>query len=83
MENRLLAQAHKYVLEFLASTPTPQQIQAFRPTKEIAARWQRLIARSKQGALTPEEQVEIEAYRQIEHLVVMMKAVAHQTTSPE
>ena len=70
----LPAQAYKYVLDFLASDPTPRQIQAFRPTEEMVARWQALIARSKQGTLTAQEQAEIEAYERIEHLVVMMKA---------
>ena len=70
----LSAQMYKYILEFLASDPTPRQIQTFRPTEEMVARWQELIERSKHGALTAQEQAEIEAYERIEHLVVMMKA---------
>ena len=70
----LPAHIYRYILNFLASKPTPEQIAAFRPTPEMQERLRTLLARSKAGALTPAEQQELDEYEQIEHLVIMLKA---------
>ena len=70
----LPAHIYRYILNFLASKPTPEQIAAFRPTPEMQERLRTLLTRSKAGALTPAEQQELDEYEQIEHLVIMLKA---------
>lgn len=70
----LPAHIYRYILNFIASNPTPEQIAAFRPTPEMIERLQTLLFRSKAGSLTPTEQAELDEYERIEHLVIMLKA---------
>ena len=44
----LPAQVYRYVLDFLTSQPTPEQIAAFRPTDEMQARLRDLIERERE-----------------------------------
>ena len=68
----LPAHLYRYILNFIASNPTPQQISDFRPTPEMQERLRTLLNRS--GNLTPSEQAELDEYERIEHLVIMLKA---------
>ena len=70
----LPAQVYRYVLDFLTSQPTPEQIAAFRPTAEMQSRLRFLIEKEQIGALTQQEQLELSEYEQIEHLIVMFKS---------
>jgi len=72
----LSAKTHRYVLDFLASDPTPEQIAAFSPTPEMAERVRTLLAKERINEVTPAEQVELDDYEHIEHLVVIAKACA-------
>ncbi|MEL7520899.1 MAG: hypothetical protein AAGJ80_04595 [Cyanobacteria bacterium J06553_1] len=76
----LPAQVYRYVLDFLTSQPTPEQIAAFRPTAEMQARLKHLIEREHNEVLSQEEQQELSEYEQIEHLIVMFKAGALSNT---
>ena len=68
------AQVYRYILDFLASNPTPEQIAEFKPTPEMQERLRTLLARSHAGELTPTELKELDEYERIEHLVGMIKA---------
>lgn len=70
----LPAHVYRYILDFLASGPTPEQVAAFRPTPEMQARLETLLVRSRAGQLTPTEAAELDEYERIEHLIVMLKA---------
>ncbi|MCP2729493.1 hypothetical protein [Limnofasciculus baicalensis] len=70
----LPAHVYRYILNFIASKPTPQEIAAFRPTLEMQQRLRSLLLRSKAGELTPTEERELNKYEQIKHLVIMLKA---------
>ena len=70
----LPAQVYRYVLDFLMSQPTPEQIAEFRPTPEMQARLRLLIEKEHSGDLSQQEQQELSEYEQIEHLIVMFKA---------
>ena len=70
----LPASIYHYILDFLASKPTPEQILAFRPTAPMQERLKTLLRRSKTGELTTIEQQELDEYERIEHLIVMLKA---------
>ncbi|MEC4812774.1 MAG: hypothetical protein SAK29_05805 [Scytonema sp. PMC 1069.18] len=70
----LPAQIYQYILAWVGKQQTPEQILAFRPTKEMQTRLQTLLIRSKAGELTPCEQQELDEYERIEHLIVMLKA---------
>ncbi|MEH1919935.1 hypothetical protein [Nostoc sp.] len=68
------AQVYRYILDFLASNPTPEQIAEFKHTPEMQERLRTLLTRSNAGELTPTELKELDEYERIEHLVVMIKA---------
>jgi hypothetical protein len=68
------AATYRYILDFLVSNPSPEQIAAFGPTPEMQARLRTLLARSRDGQLTPTETRELDEYARIEHLMVMIKA---------
>lgn len=70
----LPAATYRYILDFLASNPSPEQIAAFRPTAEMQARLRALLERSRDDGLTEAEQRELDEYARIEHLMVMIKA---------
>ncbi|MBD2569513.1 hypothetical protein [Anabaena lutea] len=65
---------YKYILNFIASNPTPEQIAEFKPTPEMQDRLSTLLAHSKVGTLTPTDLKELDEYEHIEHLIVMIKA---------
>lgn len=70
----LPAHIYHYILDFLASQPTSEQILTFRPTLEMQQRLKTLLVRSKTESLTPTEQRELDEYERIEHIMVMLKA---------
>ncbi|HLY26670.1 MAG TPA: hypothetical protein VKQ72_10045 [Aggregatilineales bacterium] len=69
--------AYEEVLEFLTSTPTPQQIIAFRPSEMTQARISTLLEANRNGQLTPQEHAELDEFEQIEHLMRRLKIRAH------
>lgn len=70
----LSAQVYRYILHFLASQPTPEQVAAFRPTPAMQERLRYLLGRSDDGLLTSEETQELDEYERIEHLIILLKA---------
>lgn len=70
----LTARVYRYILDFLTSQPTPEQVAAFRPTQEMQDRLKYLLSRSGEGDISPEEVQELDAYEQIEHLMVLLKS---------
>lgn len=69
----LPANVYRYVLNFLASQPTPAEIADFRPTDEMQARLRELVTKNQEGGLSTAEAEELAEYERIEHLVVMIK----------
>jgi hypothetical protein len=69
----LPANVYRYILDFLTSQPTPEQVAAFRPTSEMQGRLRSLLAKSKSEDLTPDERRELDEYERIEHLIIMLK----------
>ncbi|NES25078.1 MAG: hypothetical protein F6K41_40760, partial [Symploca sp. SIO3E6] len=77
------AHVYHYILNFLASQPTPEKILAFRPTLQMQERLRTLVKRSKAGELTPQEQRELDEYERIEHLIILLKtgSLSHLTAA--
>jgi hypothetical protein len=65
---------YRYIIEFLASHPTPEQIANFQPTVEMSDRLKTLLTRNQSDTLTPAEIQELAEFEQIEHLIVMLKS---------
>jgi hypothetical protein len=73
----LKTQAATEVARFLAHHPTPEQIIAFHPSPEVAARAYELIRSDRDGSLTDDERKELESYAVIEYLMELVKLEAH------
>ena len=67
------AHIYRYIINFIARQPTPEEINNFRPTEEMQLRLKTLLNRSKTGELTDAEREELNEYESIEHLIVMLK----------
>jgi hypothetical protein len=73
-EPTLPAHVYRYVLDFLASRPTPEQVAAFGPTSEMTDRLRMLLEREEKGEITPAEKADLDEYERLEHLMVMIKS---------
>ena len=73
-EPTLPAHVYRYVLDFLASRPTPDQVATFGPTAEMIDRLRMLLGRESKGEITPAEKAELDEYERLEHLMVMIKS---------
>lgn len=71
----LPAHIYRYILNFLASSPTPQQIAAFVPTPEMQERLRTLLTREQPGELTTAERFELDEYEQIKHRVIICVSI--------
>jgi hypothetical protein len=60
------------VADFLASRPTREELLTYRPSRQAQERFNDLLNRSKKGALSAEDEWEL---NQFEHLEMLMQAV--------
>jgi hypothetical protein len=70
--------AYEEIVEFIASGTTPSNVAAFRPSEEAKERVAELIQLEKRSEISPEEESELNHYLQLEHLMRLAKARAHQ-----
>jgi hypothetical protein len=70
--------SYEEIVDFIAAGTTPESVVAFRPTKAAIQRVEDLIARSRDGIISSEEQAELDDYLQLEHLLILAKARARQ-----
>jgi len=71
-------QEESQILELLASRPRPEKILAIRPSTQLQTRISRLLALNKQGELSRQDELQLERYLTLEHLVRLAKAHAYQ-----
>ncbi|MEM6397693.1 MAG: hypothetical protein AAF741_15195 [Bacteroidota bacterium] len=65
------------VVDFLASSPSPSEILAFKAQKEDSDRFEQLVAAQKNGAnLSIDEQSELKDFFFIHHIMIVAKARA-------
>lgn len=62
--------------EFLTSTPTPEQILAFRPSEVAQARLQYLLEANREGHLTADEQAELDQHLALDMFMSRLKVKA-------
>ncbi len=74
---------YEEVIEFIAAGTSPTGVVAFQPSVEVRARVADLIARAKATGLPPDEQVELDHYLQLEHLMRLAKARARRYIADE
>lgn len=73
-----MVRAYEEIIEFIASGTKPETVAAFKASEETKARVAELISKEKQSILSLEEASELEHYLQLEHLMRLAKARAHQ-----
>jgi hypothetical protein len=73
-EPTLPAHVYRYVLDFLAGRPTPDQLASFGPSPEMSERVRSLLERESVGEITPVEKAELDEYERLEHLIILIKA---------
>ena len=64
------------VLEALAGLPSPQEVLALRPSRELSERVAELLKKNREAGLTPAELEEWDRYEYLEHLVRLAKNAA-------
>lgn len=70
--------AYEEIIEFIAAGTTPDKVVSFRPSAVTKARVAELISQEKSSGLSSEEKSELDHYMQLEHLMRLAKARAHQ-----
>jgi len=68
--------AYEEIVDFIAAGTTPEDVISFRPSEAAQDRVADLLAREKEGELSPAERSELDHYMQIEHLMRLAKARA-------
>ncbi len=71
-------QLFEEVLDFLASTPTPQQIVDFAPSESLQDRARELLDANREGTLTAEQRAELDEFGRLNHFMSMLKARARE-----
>ena len=69
------------IMDFLASSPSSDDLLNYHVSDRAQERLQRLLAINQAGLASPEEQMELDEIGQIEHIVIMLKAQAHEQSS--
>jgi len=64
------------VTDFLGSAPTLEEIAAYRLPDELQVRAHDLLDKNRDGSLTDDERTEMEEFRQIDHLLTLVKTKA-------
>ena len=69
------------VIDFLATSPSPQAVMEYHVSDETQMGLRRLLALNSEGLLSPEEQLELDELAQLEHVLIMLKArIANQSS---
>ena len=68
---------YEQVLEFLAGSPSAQEIVGFRPSVMAQRRFSELLALNRERELTEEEEEELDHYMQIDRMMSLLKAKAY------
>ncbi len=65
------------IMDFLSSTPTPQQVLDFKISPAAQERLEDLLYRNREEELTEDEKAEMHTYLQLSHLMTRLKARAY------
>lgn len=66
------------IIEFLTTSPSPNEVLDYHVSERAQTRLQRLLAINAAGLASAEEQAELDEIGQIEHIVIMLKAQAQE-----
>jgi hypothetical protein len=66
------------ILDFLASTPTPEKIIAFQPPEVLQQRLSDLLEKNRDRQLMPDEQAELDEFLRMNRFMSRLKLKARQ-----
>lgn len=66
------------ILDFIVSSPSPEEIVAFKPSTALEDRLDTLLAKNKQEQLSADEREELNSFLQLNHFMNMLKIRARQ-----
>lgn len=69
---------YEEVINFIAAGTTPNGVIDFQPSESVKERVTELVQREKNAEISPEEKTELDRYMQLEHIMRLAKARAHQ-----
>ena len=72
----LPSEVYRYILEFMVSDPSQEDLLNFGPTAAMQARVDALLEKSRTDELSNVESNELDEYVRINHLITMLKAGA-------
>jgi hypothetical protein len=64
------------ITDFLASSPSAQEIINFKPSEVLEHRALELLQRNRENRLTPEERAEMQEFMRMDHFMTLLKAKA-------
>lgn len=78
-----IMRAYEEVIEFIAAGTSPDSLISFQPSEAAKERVAHLIQMEKTAGLSADEESELEHYLQLEHIMRLAKARAHQYVANE
>ncbi len=79
----LPSEIYQYILEFMVSQPSREDLLDFGPTPAMQARVSVLLEKNRAGELSVAESKELDEYVRINHLITMLKARALPYLTPD
>ena len=73
--------AYLEIIDFIAAGTTPQTVASFQPSAEAQQRLASLLDLQREGALSADEEAELDHFMDLEHILRMAKARARQILS--
>jgi hypothetical protein len=70
--------AHEQIVDFILAGKKAEEVIVFKASERAQQRVSDLIRREKRDGLGPAERAELNTYMQLEHLIRLAKARAHQ-----
>lgn len=68
------------IIDFLASTPTPEDIVAFKPSDRLEQRLTYLLDKNRDETLTLDERTQLDEFLRMNHFMNMLKIRAREKT---
>ncbi len=69
-----MTESYDEIIDYIAACTTPAAVVAFHPSDSVQQRVAELVEHSGDGSISAEERSELEAYLQLEHIMIMAKA---------
>ena len=69
------------LVDFLSTRPTAEQVLAHKVSADVQERLEELLDKNREEELTAAEEEELDAYRLVNHVMVLLKARARVTVS--